>query len=104
MSPTFISINPRDCEDPSVDRGSESTPRIPANVPWVDYHVVMLKLHIDTVATASLNKYDSHGWLSMRRLALDRRKSVSGVQLVAVSVSIVNNALCWCWYWCWCCV
>jgi len=68
--PNFIFINPRDCEDPSVDRESEFiTPPPGVNDPWVDYHVGIRKLHIDTVATAPWNVHDSHGWLLMRRLA-----------------------------------
>ena len=42
--PTFIFINPRDCEDPSLHRESEFiTPHPAANDPWVEYHVGMFK-------------------------------------------------------------
>jgi len=69
--PTSIFINPRDCEDSSVDRESELIPPPPGvNDPWVQYHVGMWKLYIYTVvAKTASNKEDSHGWLSMQRLA-----------------------------------
>jgi len=35
--PTFIFINPRDCEDPSLDRASEFIPNpVVVNDPWVE--------------------------------------------------------------------
>ena len=51
--PTFISINPRDCEDPSLHRETKFIPRqAGADDPWVEYHVGMWKLHIYNVAIA----------------------------------------------------
>ena len=58
----FISTyNPRDCDGPSVDRESEVKHSVPPRLapheddPWVDYLVVMVKVHIHTAAKASLN-------------------------------------------------
>jgi len=63
----FLSLHrcPCDCEGPSVDRESEFT--LPtaavANDPWVEYHVGMWKLHLNTVAiVASWNGDDTHGY------------------------------------------
>ena len=60
--PTSIFVNPRDCEGPSLHRESEFTPPLAAHEPCVEYHVVMFKLHIYTVATAAWNAYDKHGY------------------------------------------
>jgi len=67
ITPTCIFINPRDCEGPSLHRESEfiRPPQdavLEAHEPWVEYHVGMLKLHIYTVANASWNAYDKHGY------------------------------------------
>jgi len=64
MIPTSISINPRDCKRPPVDRESEFIPRMAANVPWVEYHVGMRNLNIHTVGNspsmAAWNAYNYH--------------------------------------------
>ena len=58
--PTFIFINPPDCEDPSFHRESEFIPPFAAHDPWVGYHIVMFKYHIYTVAPDQSNVYNKH--------------------------------------------
>ena len=61
--PTSISINPRDCKDPSLYRESEFiAPPVVAHVPWVEYRAAMFKLHIYTVGPAPWNGDDKHGY------------------------------------------
>jgi len=74
MIPTSISINPRDCKRPPVDRESEFIPPSPGvNDPWVDYHVGMFKWYIDTVGKAAWNVYDYHGYRYNGWLHPDRK-------------------------------
>ena len=64
INPTSIFVNPRDCEGPSLHRESEFMPPndVAAYEPCVQYHVVMFKFNIYTIATAGWNVYYKHGY------------------------------------------
>ena len=84
--PTFIFINPRDCEGPSLHRETEFS--VVANDLWVGYRVVMFKLHIYTVVIAFRNPYEKHGYRCNGWLHPDRRVCVGRVCVYPFEIAL----------------